>query len=212
MIDQRRKLFMIETTVRYHMDPDPTWKEKIGRHLWCKGCGSINDLYPRPMDEIVQLRLRASVTGSESHATAMKRSFYELLRPHVQGMVTGEVRFKDGRLQKDAVVVTFPPSLQIVMRGGHGSVAKGGYRVCEICGRRVGCYAFYTRPYNVVRCELPTGDVMCYHDAIVLSDRLASTLDLSPYPDLYLEPILILDEPLEPVPAFGEGPTTEQGA
>jgi len=122
------------------------------------------------------------------------------------GVVTGEVRFGDGRVQRNSVTLNFPPEMALTLRGGHGSRAKGAYRVCEVCGDRVASLAMLNKPIHVLRSEIPAGREVFNADGIFLTitDRLSEQLDFTPFPDIRLQPIGVFDTPVEPVPEFDD--------
>lgn len=122
------------------------------------------------------------------------------------GVVAGEVRFGDGRLQRDSLTLNFPPQMALTLRGGHGSRAKGAYRVCEACGDRVASLAMLKSTIHVLRDEIPVGREVFNADGIFLTitDCLSEQLDFTPFKDIRLQPIGVLDTPIEPVPEFGD--------
>ena len=129
-----------------------------------------------------------------------------MLAPYMPGVITGEVRFGDGRVQRNSVTLNFPPEMALTLRGGHGSRAKGAYRVCEVCGDRVASLAMLNKPIHVLRSEIPAGREVFNADGVFLTitDRLSEQLDFTPFPDIRLQPIGVFDTPVEPVPEFDD--------
>lgn len=201
------KLFMVRSKKDEGLDDDLDWWKKTGRFLGCRGCGTYRQVYPQPLNAVVQMRQRQSQSISgRSCYRVLKRPFYDLLAPHMPGVVTGEVRFADGRLQKDSVTLNFPSEMYVTLRGGHGSREQEAYRVCEACGRHVSSLAMLTKPIYVLRYQIPAGRKVFVGDLgfLMISEHLAKELDLSPFPDLKLQPIGVFDTPVEPVPEFGD--------
>lgn len=207
------KLFMVRSKKDEALDDDLDWWEKTGRFLnKCRGCGSKVPTYPQPLNAVVQMRQRCTeALSGRSCYPILKRPFYNLLAPYMPGVVAGEVRFADGRLQKDSVTLNFPPEMYVTLRGGHGSREQQAYRVCEVCGRHVATLAMLNKPIHVLRSQLPDREVFVGSLVfLMLSERLAKELDLSPYPDLKLQPIGVFDTPVELVPEFGDAEARPQ--
>jgi hypothetical protein len=214
MAQRHNKLLMIRSRKEEGLDDDLHWWEKTGRFLGCRGCGTYQWIYPQPLNAVVQLRQRQTYSFSGRSAyRILKRSFYDFLAPHMPGVVTGEVRFADGRLQEDSVTLNFPPEMHVVLRGGHGSREQEAYRVCDICRRHIASLAMLVSPIHVLRPELPPDRKVLVGDNafLMLSEPLASELDLSPFPDIKLQPIGIFDAPIEPVPEFGDPEAQDHG-
>ncbi|MBX3359647.1 MAG: hypothetical protein KF745_14605 [Phycisphaeraceae bacterium] len=97
----------------------------------------------------------------------------------------------------------FPRSLEVIVRGGRSTTHA--YGVCTVCGGPNAARAMFKKPWYTLRRALPSGEVLISTEqAILLTDTLVERLDLSPFPDILLRPILILDKPVEPIPEFGE--------
>lgn len=133
----------------------------------------------------------------------LRRALFEVLAPHAPEIVPGECRFADGTVLKDSVTIHCPRSMEVVLRGGHST--KHAYGVCKVCQMKHSTRAMLKRPWHVIRSSIPAGDAfLAPLSSLLLSDELAARLDLSPFPDLVLKPILVMDEPIERVPEFGE--------
>jgi len=208
MPTEHKRLYIIRNQPEEALDDDPIWWEKVGRFVeQCRGCGSYAAFYPRPFTAVVQSRQRTTeCTSGRSGYLVLKRPFFDLLAPHMPGVVTGEVRFGDGRVQRDSVTLNFPPEMELTLRGGHGSRAKGAYRVCELCGERVASLAMLNKPIHVLRNEIPPGREVFNADGtfLTITERLSEELDFTPFPDIRLQPIGVFDTPVEPVPEFDD--------
>lgn len=102
------------------------------------------------------------------------------------------------------------PSMKVVMRGGHGSREKRAYRRCTVCGRGVGSYALYNKPWYVLRSQPPPGEVFADGALLLISDTFVRLLDHDAFPDLKHRPVLVMDEPIEPVPELGDPEPTDR--
>jgi hypothetical protein len=205
MASAPKKLYMLASRRDEVLDDDPTWWEQAGRFQGCRGCARPRaGLYPRPLEAVVQMRQRAPVSLSgNSCVVIFRRDLADRLGPHAPQMVCGECRFSNGVVLKDSVTVHFPRELEVVVRGGRST--RLAYGTCGVCGGPNAAMAMFTKPWYTLRRALPPADVMVSTDqAVVVTDTLAERLDLAHFPDLVLRPILIMDEPIEPIPEFGE--------
>lgn len=206
MTIEHKTLFLILTKPDDALDDDKEWWENIGRFVpACPACGSYTT-YPRPFTAVVQNRQRGTMAVSGySCYCLVKRPFYDLLAPHMPGVVPGEVRFGDGRVQKDSLTLNFPTEMSLLLRGGHGSRAKRSYRTCEACGRRLSTIGTLTRPIYVLRHEVPAHrEVFNSNIFLAITERLRDELDFSPFPDIRLQPVAVLDVPIERIPELGD--------
>lgn len=188
------------------LDDDPDWWEGVGRFVKdCPGCGSFAPVYPQPLNAVVQNRQRSTIALSgRSGYWILKRVFYELLKPNMPGVVPGEVRFGDGRVQRDSVTVNLPSEMYVVLRGGHGSRARAAYRTCSVCGRRISSLAMLTKPLHVLRNEIPNREVLYTGGFLAITASLSRRLDFGAFPDIVLQSVGVFDTPVECIPEIGD--------
>lgn len=200
------KLLMLESMRDEGIDGDPEWERGRAREQKCKWCARPPiGFYPNPLEVVVQLRQRASLSIAGPAVCVFKRNLFDLLLPFMPGMIPGEVRYATGRVLSESVTVHFPPEPEIVMRGGPGTRESGAYSPCPVCGRIRASRALFTKPWHVLRRDIPEGDLYRTNEnVLLLSEQLAGELDLSEFPDLKLTPLAVLDKPLEVVPELGD--------
>ena len=206
-----QQFWTLQSKLGEALDDDPDWNEQRGPWIGrCKGCGSIlPGVYPKPFEAVVQNRQRASI--SLAQVPVLRRKLFEFLHPYAPGMIPGEVRFGDGRVQRDSVTVHCPASMSILMRGGHGSREWRAYRVCASCGRNVTTYALFKKPWYVMRRDIPAGEVfVADRYPFLVTTKLREQIEYKMFPDLVHKPVLVMDEPIEPIPEFGDAVSSSE--
>lgn len=74
------KLWTLESKRDEVLDDDPVWGEKERRKHRCPGCGQLDhDLYPQPLEAVVQMRQRMPVSLSgRSGVRILRRSLLNI--------------------------------------------------------------------------------------------------------------------------------------
>ena len=171
----------------------------------CPACSRmLPGVYPSPVDFVSELRQRATISSGSGFVLIVKRPFYEALRPYAPGMIPGEVRLEDGRVLRESVTVHFPPEMEVVMRGGRDTPSQA-YCMCRLCRRPVASRSLFKMPWYVLRSQLPMGDIFSTpEEQLLITERVREELNIAPFPDIFYRPVLVLDEPIIPIPGLGD--------
>jgi len=204
-VSQHNRLWMVDSKQDEALNGGHAWMQGPRWEQHCEGCGRPRlGLYPAPLEFVSQLRQRATISTGDGLLEIYKRRFFDMIASHALGIIPGEVRLEHGRILRDSVTVHFPPFMELNFRGGHGT-RPGAYGVCRICKRPKASRALMDKPWYVLRSQIPLGDVFATNeDVLLITDSLRSQLDFSPFPDLVLRPIMVLDEPIVPVSKLGD--------
>lgn len=209
-MDTPSRLVMLESSADEVLDADPEWLKWARTVQKCRMCARTPiGYYPTPLEAVVVMRQRASLSSARPVIEVMKRALFDRLLPEIPGMVPGPVRRRvNGKEIPDSVTVHFPPEPIVPLRGGPGSRDRRAYGICAQCGRWKSSGAVFNDPWNVLRLQLPpTRVVVANEAAILMPEQVAEELRLlQDFPDLALRPILVVDEPFEVVPELGDVP------
>ena len=178
-----------------HPDPIhtlPAWGEKAVGKIMCPICKSIKrSWYPKPIDIVLQDNPDHRLCGGVCWigVKIFHKDFINQILPYLNAFVCGKTLGPDGKVIDE--YVTCYTNKRIVVRGGKGSE----YNTCDECGT---WSKGFVEPQYVLRDYLT--DARIYqdrHSSLIIDEKLANELDFSPWPDADLEPIAIVDEPLD---------------
>jgi|GEM_PF-5603659 len=184
------------------------WQYTAYAQYACPGCGRPRvDAYPQPLPvEYVEVP-RSSLGGGCGAAPVVEREMLELLQGYEPGIMAGPVALQSGLVLPDRFSLHFPPSANVLARGGPGSAAsRYGYLWCATCARPSSIFGLLTPPQHVLRRERPAGDVLVEgNSTLIVSERVRNDPRLRRYRDLMFRPLPVLEERLEHVPLI-DGP------
>jgi len=180
------------------------WRRAVGTTVFCPGCWRPREgHYPAPISFVTDLRQRASLSSGDGVVEIVRPVLFQALVSLRPGIIPGEVRLRSGR-QLDSVTLHFPPSIELNFRGGHAT-RPGAYGICEVCGRVKANRALMAKPWYVLSRDTRPGDVFVTNEhMIIVSERAKAALETLGLADLRFNKLLVLDEPLVPVPELGD--------
>ncbi len=176
--------------------PDPvnvtgSWRNEATGVIFCPDCASIlKTHWPKPID--IELygdpgyRLESLICWIG--LCIFHRDFLQQIRSHLKRFVMGRCFDREGHL--DERYQTCYTNSTIVVRGNKDSK----YWICKLCNS-VSPNGWYGKQYTLS--QYLTQD-MVYMNAsgiMYLDQELADTIDFSPWPDVNLKTIDVLDQP-----------------
>lgn len=198
------KLFVVQSRKDEVLDEEVEWMANVGRPQKCPSCSRPRlGLYPTPLTAEVMHRQRATeCLSGRSTINIYKRELFDRIRPHIDWVRPGPVTRPGGWAQEDSVTVHFDPRHEVTLRGGRGTK----YHVCPSCGGRSSLGYSLQTPRYVLSTELPdqTGIYHIMMGTLLLSQEWIDVLSLTEFSDLCFRPVLVLDEPIEPIPELGD--------
>lgn len=187
-----KELYQIGTKVTDPIHSTKEWKSQAVGKIICPECNSIDRIwYPKPIN--VQLRFRPSFRVNDHiwfyGIEIFHRNFVEIIDEYLNSFVIGKCFDATGKEIKE--YLTIYTNKWIVIRGEQGS----DYRICNRCASisRGFVGKYYTLKDYVNEGHVFQDRYSCLYIDEVVKDKL----DLSPWPDAVLEPVPVLEDPLD---------------